>query len=745
MEMILSAHDTHTQACCANNCASNTQSLPAALTPPLPIPDGGERMVLWITKLCCPTEAELIRKSLAGVSGILHMDFDFIRRELILVHHGVQRTQVITALKAVDMEPDVVMNAPGVDQTRSMPIQPAISRREWMVTAVSGLTASGAEILVWSGVDERSLWIIALAGFSILVGGRDTLKRGWIALRYLSLNMHFLMSLAVVGAMIIGQWPEAAMVIFLFGLAGQIEALSMDRARNAVRELISLAPETVTILNEAGVWESVAAATVVVDRLARVKPGERIALDGVVVSGDSSVNQAPITGESMPVSKKAGDPLYAGSINGSGVLEYRVTADFKHSTLARIIDTVQDAQAKRAPMQRIVEQFASYYTPAVVIIAGLISVVPPVLFDESFAVWFYKALVMLVVACPCALVISTPVTVVSGLAAGARRGILIKGGLYLEQAHALRAIAMDKTGTLTHGRLEMSDFIVLGDQDRERVLRLAVSLESHSEHPVASAITTVWKQAKPLLHVRHFEALPGRGARGTIAGEVYHIGNHRLLVELGLWCQEVEEILLPLEQDEKTVVVLASSTKPLAIIAVSDRMRENAPEAIRALEELGIDVTMLTGDNAATAQAIARHAGIKELRAELLPEEKLLAIEALINRYKIVGMVGDGINDAPALARASIGIAMGTTGTDTALETADVAIMNDDLRKIAEFVRLGRATRRILWENIALAIGIKGFFLILAAIGLASLWMAVLADMGASLLVIFNGRRLLRF
>ncbi|MBF0138678.1 MAG: heavy metal translocating P-type ATPase [Magnetococcales bacterium] len=635
--------------------------------------------------------------------------------------------------------------SPGRDQTRVLPVPPTVSRREWLATSVAGGAACGAEILVWSGVDESSPWIAGLALVSILIGGRGTLQRGWIALRHLSLNINFLMSLAVLGAMLIGQWPEAAMVIFLFGLAERIEALSMDRARHAVRELMSLAPETVTIQTDDGTWETVAAAHVAVGRLARVKPGERIALDGTVVSGRSSVNQAPITGESIPVTKEAGHPLYAGSINGSGMLEYRVTADFNHSTLARIIDTLQEAQAKRAPMQRFVERFARYYTPTVVTIAAMIATVPPLLFDAAFSVWFYKALVMLVVACPCALVISTPVTVVSGLAAGMRRGILIKGGLYLEQAHALRAIALDKTGTLTHGRLEMTDFVVLGERNRDQVLRLAASLETHSEHPVAAAITASWEKARPLLHVRHFEALSGRGARGMIAGEVYHIGNHRLLEELGLCNPEVEKILLPLERDEKTVVVLASSNEPLAVIAVADRMREITPEAIRCLHDLGIAVTMLTGDNAATARAIARHAGITDVRAELLPDEKLRAIEELTNRFGIVGMVGDGINDAPALARAPIGIAMGSTGTDTALETADVAIMNDDLRKVGEFVHLGRATRRILWENIALALGIKGFFLVLAALGGATLWMAVLADMGTSLLVIFNGRRLLKF
>ncbi|MBF0109123.1 MAG: heavy metal translocating P-type ATPase [Magnetococcales bacterium] len=702
-------------------------------------------MTLRVSKLCCPTEADLIRKALAGLKDVLHLDFDFIRREVVVFHRGVCRKDLCAALRTVNMEPDAMDGEDSPERVRSLPVVPAVSRREWMVTAIAGLAATGAEILAWTGIDETSPWIIGLSLVSILVGGADTLKRGWIALRHFSLNMYFLMSLAALGAVAIGQWPEAAMVIFLFGLAERVETLSMDRARNAVRALMSLAPETACVQSETGAWENVMAATVAVGCLARVKPGERIALDGVVVSGRSEVNQAPITGESVPVTKETGHSVFAGSINGSGVLEYRVTADFKHSTLARIIDTVQEAQARRAPMQRFVDRFATYYTPAVVGMATLIAVVPPAMFGAPVADWFYKALVMLVVACPCALVISTPVTIVSALAAAARRGMLIKGGLYLEQAHALKAVALDKTGTLTLGRLEMTDLIILGEGNRDRILRLAASLESQSEHPVAAAITAAWDKSRPLLHVREFKALPGRGAKGMISGELHHIGNHRLLEELGLCRPEVEEILLPLERDEKTVVVLSSSSEPLAVIAVADRMRDTSAAAIRALREQNISVTMLTGDNTATAQAIARHAGMEEVQAGLLPEEKLHAIEELIQRFGVVAMVGDGINDAPALARASIGIAMGTSGTDTALETADVAIMNDDLLKVAEFVRLGRATHRVLWQNIALSLGIKGFFLLLAGLGLATLWMAVLADMGTSLLVIFNGRRLSRF
>ncbi|WP_420905534.1 heavy metal translocating P-type ATPase [Candidatus Magnetaquiglobus chichijimensis] len=713
----------------------------------LPFPDvlDGDRMVLRVSRLCCPTEADLIRKALMDMKEILHLDFDFIRRELMVIHRGANRSMICAALRTVNMEPDPDPTVADTLPGRSLPPRTGVSRREWTITTVAGLAALVAEGLVWGGLDEQSPWIVALALASLSVGGVGTLKRGWIAMRHVSLNIHFLMSLAVLGAMALGQWPEAAMVVFLFGLAERIEALSMDRARHAIRGLMALAPETATLRNATGEWESVAASSVSVGSVLRVKPGERIALDGVVTDGRSDVNQAPITGESVPVMKETGQPLFAGSINGSGVLEFRVTADFRHSTLARIIDTVQEAQAKRAPMQRFVDRFARYYTPAVVGIAMGIALLPPLLFGAPFSVWVYNALVMLVVACPCALVISTPVTVVSGLAAGARRGILIKGGLYLEQAHALRAVALDKTGTLTHGQLEMTDCVVLNDHDKEKVLRLAASLASHSEHPVSAAILASWGKERPLLQVRHFEALAGRGVRGTIAGEVHHLGNHRLLEELGLCRPEVEKILLPLEQDEKTVVVLSSFCEPLAIIAVADRMRAGAPQAVERLRKLGITVTMLTGDNTATATAIARHAGIDDVRAERLPEEKLRAIEGLMGRFGVVAMVGDGINDAPALARASIGIAMGATGTDTALETADVAIMNDDLGKVAEFVRLGRATRRILWENIALALGIKSFFLILAGLGVATLWMAVLADMGTSLLVIFNGRRLLRF
>ncbi|MBF0614269.1 MAG: heavy metal translocating P-type ATPase [Magnetococcales bacterium] len=631
-----------------------------------------------------------------------------------------------------------------VPTQKGRPADVGVVTRDDLRLLVGGVLAVGAELLAWAGMGEDGFWTMVLAGSAILVSGLEVLQRGWVALRRVTLNIHFLMSLAVLGAMGLGQWPEAAMVIFLFAVAERIEARSLDRARNAVRELMTLVPETVTVRTETEGWVEVPAAQAVIGTVARVIPGERIALDGEVISGCSHVNQAPITGESLPVAKGAGDKLFAGSINGEGVLEYRINADWRHSTLARIIDTVHQAQAKRAPMQRFVDRFARYYTPAVVAIAVGIAVIPPLLLDGAVREWVYNALVMLVVSCPCALVISTPVTVVSGLAAGAKQGILIKGGLYLEQVSDLKRVALDKTGTLTRGQLTVSDLHPLPGQDPERMLQIAASLDGLSSHPVAVAIVAALGDRLPLLEVREFQALAGRGVRGVIADTGYTLGNHRFLKEQGLCTPEVEALLRPLEKEEKSVVVLASSQAPLAVIAVSDRLREGAVEAVQALRAMGITVTMLTGDNAITAQAVAAHAGITDVRAELLPDEKWMAVDAM-RQAGVVAMVGDGINDAPALAGATIGIAMGASGTDTAMETADVAIMNDDLRKVADFVRLGRATRRLLWQNIVLALGIKGTFLILSGMGLATLWMAVLADMGTSLLVILNGRRLLRF
>jgi Cd2+/Zn2+-exporting ATPase len=482
-----------------------------------------------------------------------------------------------------------------------------------------------------------------------------------------------------------------------------------------------------------------------------------------VTSGESTVNQAPITGESMPVEKRAGDQVFAGTINERGSFEFETTTSGGNTTLSRIITAVQQAQAQRAPTQRFIDNFARYYTPAVVAFAILIAALPPIALGQPFQPWLYKALVLLVIACPCALVISTPVTVVSGLASAARRGILIKGGVHLENGRRLNLIALDKTGTLTQGAPKVTDVVPLVDRSPEELHQIAASVDALSEHPVASAIVAGWTGADKsiagsesgdrltaaakghkLLAVTEFEAITGRGVQGVVNGVRYYVGNHRLVHELNVCGPHVEEKLEALEAQAKTVVVLMTERESLAVIAVADTLRETSIEAVHELKGLGVATVMLTGDNSLTAKAIAERLGIDDARGDLLPADKLAAVDILLESNKTVGMVGDGINDAPALAKATIGFAMGAAGTDTALETADVALMQDDLRKISEFIRLSRRTASILGQNITIAIAIKVVFFALALAGVATLWMAVFADMGASLIVVANGLRMLR-
>src|SRR5450830_1879161 len=659
-----------------------------------------EEAVFFIQKMDCPTEEKLIRERLSNMDGIAAMQFNLIQRELTVQHRLPSVEPIVTTLAALDMLPkvksDTLDATVGIDDDDHSASY-AIPKRKWLMVGVAAVAALASEVIAWTTGNDRSLSVIALALFAIAVGGVDTLKKGWIALRHLSLNMNFLMSLAVIGAAIIGQWPEAAVVIVLFTLAEMIESLSLDRARNAIAGLMAMSPDQATVLQD-GDWINVSAKQVALNTEVRVKPGERIPLDGVVTDGQPAINQAPITGESMPVAKQSGDQVFAGTINGNTAFDYRVTAVQSESTLSRIVKSVQQAQGQRAPTQRFVDQFARYYIPAVVAVAVLVAVLPPLLFNAPFYPWLYKALVLLVIACPCALVISTPVTIVSGLAAAARHGILIKGGVYLEQGRLLKALALDKTGTITHGKPVVTDF----------------------------------------------EALAGRGVKGNIGNSAFYLGNHRLVHELGMCSPALEERLLALEKQGKTTTILCRDGKAELLLAVADTVRDSSRDAIAQLKKLGVSVTMLTGDNAHTARAIADIVQLDDARGDQLPEDKLNAIGDMIEKHAYVGMVGDGINDAPALARAQIGFAMGAAGTDTALETADVALMDDDLRKIPDFIRLSKKTHRVLMQNITIALGIKAVFLVLALTGESSLWMAVFADMGASLIVVFNGLRLVR-
>ncbi len=694
-----------------------------------------------IENMDCPTEEALIRSKLAGVTQVEKLEFNLMQRHLAVWHSGPV-SQVEEALKSIGMDATTVANAPG---QRGAPA--AATQKKQFIGLLLGLAAAiSAEIVAWSTGVENSVPVILLAVAAIAASGLGVYKKGWIALKNRNLNINALMSIAVTGAVLIGQWPEAAMVMVLFALAELIEARSLDRARNAIQGLVALTPDTAHVRLEDGTWAEREAASVPVGTIARVGPGERIALDGTLTAGQSAVNQASITGESIPVSKSAGDMVFAGTVNETGSFEYRVTAAHSNSTLSRIIRAVEEAQGSRAPTQRFVDKFSKVYTPIVFALALAVAIFPPLVLGAEWMPWIYKALVLLVIACPCALVISTPVTVVSGLAAAARMGILIKGGVYLEEGGKMRSLALDKTGTITQGKPVVTDVSPLRG-DPGGPLQLAASLADRSDHPVSTAVSRHWSDqagSAPVSTVTDFEALTGRGTKGKIDGKWYYLGNHRLVEELGICNDATEAVLAKLEDEGKTAVVLCDEAAPLLIIGVADTIRETSREAIAQLHKLGVRTVVLTGDNAVTAAAIARQVGIDDARGNLLPEDKLAAVDEEIARHGVVGMVGDGINDAPALAKANIGFAMGAAGTDTAIETADVALMDDDLRKIPQFIRLSKQVSSILKQNICAALGIKAVFLLLAISGSATLWMAVFADMGASLLVVFNGLRLLR-
>jgi len=729
--------ESKTTSCGASACDCTGAE---TVLPRQPVADG-KRMTYRIPNMDCPSEEALIRRRLGGMADVMELRFNLMGRMLDVVHRLPSAEPITKALHEIGMKAEPVdADAPASSSDDEV----RLTTRQKIGLVLAGISAASAEGVAWMGTPENSLPVIALSVLSIALAGVPTLRKGWVALKTLTLNINFLMCLAVIGAIAIGQWPEAAMVVFLFAIAELIEGLSLDRARNTMRGLLQLAPEEANVQDASGQWRVMAADLIPVDAIVQVKPGERIAVDGEVVEGESSVNQAPITGESMPVAKQRGDGVYAGTINEHGLLQIRVTAQRGDSTLAKIVRVIEETQRNQAPTQRFVDTFARYYTPAVVIAAILVAVLPTLLWQQPFQDWLYKALVLLVIACPCALVISTPVTVVSGLTAAARRGILIKGGQFLEAGHSLKAIALDKTGTLTEGRPAVVEVVAMPGIAREQVLAIAASLDANSDHPLARAIVAALPEGKALQRVERFEALGGRGVRGSIDGTAYYLGNARLLSDIGAGTDDVRDVLSAQQAQARTAIFLATEHKVLGVIGIADVLRPNALRAVARLKALGVVPIMLTGDNAVTARQIGQETGIDQIRADMLPDQKLQAIEELESKYGPVGMIGDGINDAPALARATVGFAMGAAGSDTAIETADVALMDDDLGKLAGFIELSRATRRILIQNIVLALGIKLVFFILALLGVATLWMAVFADVGASLLVVFNGLRLLR-
>lgn len=725
------AHHEHAHDYAGHDHDTHQQSVDEPLSGPL-------NTRIRIEQMDCPTEERLIRDALGRLPGVAGLHFNLLQRVLTVSHDEGMLAQVLPAIRALGFTPQIED-----DRTAQQPAA-APAKKTWWPLALAGGVATASEVVHFAGLGPD--WLVALlAVAAILMCGLNTYKKGWIALKNRNLNINALMSIAVTGAVLIGQWPEAAMVMVLFTLAELIEARSLDRARNAIRGLMDLAPPRATVQQADGSWRELDVQAIGLGAVVRVRPGERISLDGEVVGGSSTVNQAPITGESLPVEKRVGDAVFAGTINEAGSLEFRVTAAARDTTLARIIHAVEEAQGSRAPTQRFVDRFSRIYTPLVFAFALAVAVLPPLVIGGAWLDWVYRALVLLVVACPCALVISTPVTIVSGLAAAARKGILIKGGVYLENGRHLALLALDKTGTLTHGKPVQTDSLHLLEVDEPLHVVWAASLAARSDHPVSRALAQRGEEQGQALHdVEDFEALPGRGSKGRIEGTLLYIGNHRLVEDLGLCSAQLEERLEALERQGKSVVVLCDEQRALMLFAVADTVRQTSREAVAELHELGVRTCMLSGDNAHTAAAIAEQVGVDEARGDLLPADKLAWVEARQAQGRVVGMVGDGINDAPALAKAEIGFAMGAAGTDTAIETADVALMDDDLRKIPAFVRLSRQTHAILVQNIVLALGIKAIFLALTLAGEVTMWMAVFADMGVSLMVVFNGLRLLR-
>jgi Cd2+/Zn2+-exporting ATPase len=703
------------------------------MSTPCPGCENERTQVFHVAGLDCATEAALVEGALRRLPGVCSARASGATGKATVVH-TLADGAIEQALARAGFQAQAAALAAPRERTASAPTLAALG------LALAGLAAS------W----RRPELAPVLYGAASVVGGAPIATKGLRRARQRALDMNALMTLAVLGAMAIGEWAEGAATVVLFSLAQLLEARSLERARRAIGSLLALAPETALVRRAAGDVRVPAAQVGVGERIA-IGPGDRLPLDGTVEEGASELDESPLTGESRPVVKAPGDEVFAGSINGSGVLSVRVSRPAAESRLARIIRLVEEAQASRAPSQGFVERFARVYTPTLLALALALAALPPLLFGMDPLESGYRALVLLVIACPCALVISTPVSIVSALTAASRRGVLVKGGAHLEMAGRVRSVAFDKTGTLTRGAPEVTDVVAAPGRTRADVLRVAAAIEGHSRHPVAAALVEAAQRerlAPP--RAEAVEARPGLGMRGRVDGREILVGSHRLFDERGLCDHCLDGELGRLEAQGKTAVLVGQAGEAfegcglVGVVAVADALRPEAAAAVAALHEQGIGVSLLTGDNAPTADAIAGRLGIEERRAGLLPEDKVARVRELEAARGPVAMVGDGVNDAPALAAASVGFALGGRGSDAALETADVALISDDLRRVPELIRLGRRTASVIRANIALSLAVKAVVLGLALAGYGSLWAAVAADMGASLAVIGNGLRLLR-
>ena len=636
------------------------------------------------------------------------------------------------------------IDAVGCDHCEDHAPAPTGARvRGWFTATAAGLVIIGC---AFGALTTQPWWSAPLFVAAALIGTVFPAQRAVQSLRKRRLDINALMVIAVIGAVAIGEWEEAAMVVSLFAAAQWLEAQSLDRARQAISGLLDLVPADVLVRDDAG-ERRMGLDLVQPGALMIVRPGDRIALDGVVRTGRSDVNQAPITGESLPVEKAEGDAVFAGTINGHGALVVAVTRRRADTTLARIVHLVESAQAQRAPAQLFIDRFAAWYTPAVVVLAALVATLPVALFGQPFDVWLYRSLVLLVVACPCALVISTPVSIVSALAGAARNGVLVKGGAHLERLATVRVIAFDKTGTVTTGQLNLGATLPASGRSEADVLELAASVESQSEHPVAAAVLRAANERGIVIRTPNdVRALPGLGVEGAVGGATVVCGTPRLFAERGWLTPEWQTRADELSQRGMSPVLVAHGGTVIGVLGLSDRARVDAAAVVAALRRNGISrVVMITGDHEAAARAIGSQLGVDEVRAAQLPQDKVDSVAELRRSHGAVAMIGDGINDAPALAAADIGIAMGAMGSAAALETADIALMTDDLTKVPYVLRLSRATLANIRVNVAISLGLKAIFVVMAVSGVATLWMAVLADTGASALVVANAVRLRKF
>ncbi len=716
------------------------------------------RLTFKVQGLDCAEEVSILRRAVGPlVGGEDNLAFDVLNGRMMVLEGApaaavepIRQAVARTGMSAVEWRRGI--DASGETERRRR-------LQAWFTAASGALVVIGIAIHLWLAGSLVQGWRLfaghggtgmpwpelAAYAFATVVGLRFVLPRAWSAAKRMQPDMHLLMTIAVLGAIGIGEWFEAATVAFLFALSLALENWSVARARRAVSALLDLAPPNARIKGADGTEREIPASEVPVGARFIVKPGERLPLDGRILAGASSVNQAPITGESMPVPKQPGADVFAGTINGDGALEVESTKAAEDTTLARVIKMVERAHAKRAPSEQWVEKFARVYTPAAIVVALAIFLIPPLVFGGAWSDWFYRALVLLVIACPCALVISTPVSIVSALAAAARNGVLIKGGLFIELPARLKAIALDKTGTLSRGEPIVVQVLPLNRHTEEELLERAAALEARSAHPLARAVArAAAERGVPVKAATEVAMMQGKGVTGVFEGERFWLGSHRYLEERGQETPEVHDKAEAFEREGQTVVAIGNERHVCGLLAIADTVRAEAAGTVKALRAAGIEhVVMLTGDNRTTAQTIARQAGIDEVRPELLPEDKVAAIAKLVERYGAVAMVGDGVNDAPAMARSTLGIAMGAAGSDAAIETADIALMTDDLRKLPWLVQHSRRTLSVIRQNIGFALAVKAAFVFLTFAGFATLWGAIAADVGASILVVSNALRLL--